>query len=101
MLFNQWFAWSLRQTALIFKVMEIKDISDKDDLFEDGARLVVMHQTASVSLLQIKMKLGYHRAGRIMELLHDAGIVGQTSGTNPREVLIPDQYNLEQLLYPN
>lgn len=74
------------------------DPDDKDPLFEDAARLIVMHQQGSTSLIQRKMKLGYNRAGRIIDQLEGAGIVGPFEGSKAREVLVPDEYALEQLL---
>ncbi|MEP4533294.1 MAG: DNA translocase FtsK [Cyclobacteriaceae bacterium] len=74
------------------------DLSDRDALFEDAARLIVMHQQGSTSLIQRKMKLGYNRAGRLIDQLEAAGIVGSFEGSKAREVLIQDEYALEQLL---
>jgi S-DNA-T family DNA segregation ATPase FtsK/SpoIIIE len=74
------------------------DLSDRDDMFEDAARLIVMHQQGSTSLIQRKLKLGYNRAGRLIDQLEAAGIVGPFEGSKAREVLIPDEYALEQLL---
>ena len=74
------------------------DLSDRDALFEDAAKLIVMHQQGSTSLIQRKMKLGYNRAGRLIDQLEAAGIVGPFEGSKAREVLIPDEYSLEQLL---
>ena len=74
------------------------DASDRDAIFEDAARLIVLHQQGSTSLIQRKMKLGYNRAGRIMDQLEGAGIVGPFEGSKAREVLIPDEYALEQFL---
>jgi S-DNA-T family DNA segregation ATPase FtsK/SpoIIIE len=74
------------------------DASDRDSMFEDAARLIVMHQQGSTSLIQRKMKLGYNRAGRIIDQLEAAGIVGPFEGSKAREVLIPDDYALEQFL---
>ncbi|MFY0605151.1 MAG: DNA translocase FtsK 4TM domain-containing protein [Cyclobacteriaceae bacterium] len=74
------------------------DLSDRDALFEDAARLIVMHQQGSTSLIQRKLKLGYNRAGRLIDQLEAAGIVGSFEGSKAREVLIPDEYSLEQLL---
>jgi len=74
------------------------DASSKDALFEDAARLIVLHQQGSTSLIQRKMKLGYNRAGRIMDQLEGAGIVGPFEGSKAREVLIPDEYALVQFL---
>jgi S-DNA-T family DNA segregation ATPase FtsK/SpoIIIE len=74
------------------------DLSERDTLFDDAARLIVIHQQGSTSLIQRKMKLGYNRAGRIIDQLEAAGIVGPFEGSKAREVLIPDEYALEQLL---
>jgi len=74
------------------------DLSERDALFEDAARLIVAHQQGSTSLIQRKMKLGYNRAGRIIDQLEAAGIVGAFEGSKAREVLIADEYSLEQLL---
>jgi S-DNA-T family DNA segregation ATPase FtsK/SpoIIIE len=74
------------------------DLSDRDVLFDDAARLIVSHQQGSTSLIQRKMKLGYNRAGRLIDQLEAAGIVGQFEGSKARAVLIPDEYSLEQLL---
>lgn len=74
------------------------DLSDRDALFADAARLIVMHQQGSTSLIQRKMKLGYNRAGRLIDQLEAAGIVGAFEGSKAREVLIPDEHSLEQLL---
>lgn len=74
------------------------DLSDRDAMFDDAARIIVMHQQGSTSLIQRKLKLGYNRAGRIIDQLEAAGIVGPFEGSKAREVLIPDEYSLEQLL---
>lgn len=74
------------------------DLDDRDQLFEDAARLIVMHQQGSTSLIQRKLKLGYNRAGRIIDQLEAAGIVGPFEGSKAREVLYPDEYSLEQYL---
>ena len=74
------------------------DLSDRDALFDDAARLIVIHQQGSTSLIQRKLKLGYNRAGRLIDQLEAAGIVGPFEGSKAREVLIPDEYSLEQLL---
>ena len=74
------------------------DPSDRDPLFEDAARLIVMHQQGSTSLIQRKLKLGYNRAGRLIDQLEAAGVVGAFEGSKAREVLIPDDYALEQFL---
>jgi S-DNA-T family DNA segregation ATPase FtsK/SpoIIIE len=74
------------------------DLTDRDALFADAARLIVMHQQGSTSLIQRKMKLGYNRAGRLIDQLEAAGIVGPFEGSKAREVLIPDDHSLEQLL---
>lgn len=74
------------------------DLSDRDPLFEEAARLIVVHQQGSTSLIQRKFAIGYNRAGRLMDQLEAAGIVGQSQGSKPREVLIMDEYSLEQKL---
>lgn len=74
------------------------DLSERDALFEDAARLIVMHQQGSTSLIQRKLKLGYNRAGRLIDQLEAAGIVGPFEGSKAREVLVKDELSLEQLL---
>lgn len=74
------------------------DLSDRDGMFNEAARLIVSHQQGSTSLIQRKLKLGYNRAGRIIDQLEAAGIVGPFEGSKAREVLISDEYSLEQLL---
>jgi S-DNA-T family DNA segregation ATPase FtsK/SpoIIIE len=74
------------------------DDYEKDVLFEEAARIIVMHQQGSTSLLQRRLKLGYNRAGRLIDQLEKAGIVGPFEGSKAREVLIPDEYSLERLL---
>ncbi len=74
------------------------DISDRDKLFKDAAELIVTAQQGSASLLQRKLKLGYNRAGRIIDQLEAAGIVGSFEGSKARQVLIPDLVALDQLL---
>lgn len=71
---------------------------DRDELFADAARMIVMHQQGSTSLIQRKLKLGYNRAGRIIDQLEAAGVVGPFKGSKAREVLIPDDASLEQFL---
>ena len=74
------------------------DMSKKDDLFEDAARMVVLHQQGSTSLIQRKLSIGYNRAGRIIDQLEATGIVGPFEGSKARQVLMPDEYALEQFL---
>lgn len=74
------------------------DVNERDALFEEAARLIVMHQQGSTSLIQRKLKLGYNRAGRIIDQLEAFGIVGNFEGSKAREVLIKDEYHLEQHL---
>lgn len=74
------------------------DPNEKDGLFEEAARLIVRHQQGSTSLIQRKMKLGYNRAGRIMDQLEGAGIVGPFEGSKAREVLFMDEHSLEEHL---
>jgi len=74
------------------------DVNDKDPLFEDAARIIVSTQSGSTSLLQRRMKLGYNRAGRLMDQLEAAGIVGKNQGSKVRDVLIKTDADLEQLI---
>ncbi len=74
------------------------DLGQRDPLFEEAARVVVQHQQGSTSLIQRKLSIGYNRAGRIIDQLEAAGIVGPFEGSKARQVLIPDEYTLEQLL---
>lgn len=74
------------------------DPNDKDDLFEDAARIVVQHQQGSTSLIQRRLKVGYNRAGRLIDQLEATNIVGPFEGSKARQVLIPDEYALEQFL---
>lgn len=74
------------------------DLSDRDDMFEQAARIVVQHQQGSTSLIQRKLSLGYNRAGRIIDQLEAAGIVGPFEGSKARQVLVVDEYQLEQVL---
>ena len=74
------------------------DLGDRDELFEDAARLIVIAQQGSASLLQRKLKLGYNRAGRLIDQLEAAGIVGPFEGSKARQVLIHNEMALNQLL---
>ncbi len=74
------------------------NISERDQLFRDAALLIVHAQQGSASLLQRKLKLGYNRAGRLIDQLEAAGIVGQFEGSKARQVLIPDEMALNELL---
>jgi S-DNA-T family DNA segregation ATPase FtsK/SpoIIIE len=77
------------------------DASDRDALFHEAAQVIVTAQQGSASLLQRKLKLGYNRAGRIIDQMEAAGIVGPFEGSKARQVLIPDLTTLEQLLSNN
>ena len=74
------------------------DPSDRDALFEDAARIIVQHQSGSTSLIQRKLKVGYNRAGRLIDQLEASNIVGPFEGSKARTVLLPDEYALEQFL---
>lgn len=74
------------------------DPNDLDPLFQEAAKLLVTHQQGSVSLIQRRMRLGYNRAGRIMDQLEGAGIVGPFEGSKAREVLIKDFNHLDEVL---
>lgn len=69
-----------------------------DPMFEEAARLIVSSQSGSTSLIQRKFAIGYNRAGRLMDQLEKAGIVGAAMGSKPREVLIQDEMSLENLI---
>lgn len=74
------------------------DLNQRDELFEDAARIVVRTQQGSTSMIQRKYSIGYNRAGRIMDQLEAAGIVGPAEGSKPRRVHYQDEYSLEQYL---
>lgn len=76
----------------------VSDIGERDPLFEDAARLIVIHQQGSTSLVQRKLSLGYNRAGRIIDQLEAAGIIGPNEGSKARQVLVEDEYQLENIL---
>ena len=78
--------------------VEAMDPSERDELFEEAARVIVATQQGSTSLLQRKLKLGYNRAGRIIDQLEAAGIVGPFEGSKARDVKIKDEVTLEQIL---
>ena len=73
-------------------------LENLDPLFNEAAQLIVKHQQGSTSLIQRRLKLGYNRAGRIVDQLEAAGIIGPYEGSKSREVLIDDEYALEQFL---
>lgn len=72
--------------------------SKRDAMFDEAARLVVIHQQGSTSLIQRKLAIGYNRAGRIIDQLEAAGIVGPFEGSKARDVLVSDLVVLEQIL---
>ena len=74
------------------------DMQHLDPLFEDAARLIVLNQSGSTSLIQRKFAIGYNRAGRLMDQLEKAGVVGAAMGSKPREVMIQDENSLNNLL---
>ncbi len=74
------------------------DLGDKDPLFEEAARLIVQNQMGSTSLIQRRMKLGYNRAGRLMDQLEQAGIVGPNLGSKAREVVVKTEADLNEML---
>ena len=75
------------------------DLRKRDPMFDDAAKLVVQHQQGSTSLIQRKLSIGYNRAGRIIDQLEAAGIVGPFEGSKARDVLISDFISLEQILH--
>jgi S-DNA-T family DNA segregation ATPase FtsK/SpoIIIE len=94
------------QALILPKVAEDENDTDVDDmapddwdsLFEDAARMIVSSQQGSTSLLQRKMKIGYNRAGRLIDQMEIANIVGPFKGSQAREVLVKDEGSLEQIL---
>ncbi|MDD2560142.1 MAG: DNA translocase FtsK [Bacteroidales bacterium] len=74
------------------------DLSLRDPLFEEAARLIVIHQQGSTSLIQRKFSIGYNRAGRIVDQLEAAGIIGPSEGSKARQVLVDDEHHLDLLL---
>ena len=74
------------------------DPNDRDELFEEAAKIIVQTQQGSTSLLQRKLKLGYNRAGRIIDQLEAVGIVGSFEGSKAREVKVANEFALEQFL---
>ncbi len=74
------------------------DLQNRDELFEEAARILVMNQSGSTSMIQRKLAIGYNRAGRIVDQLEAAGIVGPAKGSKPRDVYIMDEYSLQTLL---
>jgi DNA segregation ATPase FtsK/SpoIIIE, S-DNA-T family len=74
------------------------DLADRDKMFDEAARIIVNHQQGSASLLQRKLKLGYNRAGRIVDQLESAGIIGKFEGSKARDVLVKDIVSLEEIL---
>jgi len=77
---------------------DFEDDNERDSLFEEAARIVVQTQQGSTSMIQRKLKLGYNRAGRIIDQLEAAGIVGPYSGSKSREVKVANEFALEQIL---
>ena len=74
------------------------EMHNLDPLFAEAAEVVVLSQQGSTSMIQRRFSIGYNRAGRLMDQLEKAGIVGATQGSKPREVLIQDKTSLEALL---
>jgi S-DNA-T family DNA segregation ATPase FtsK/SpoIIIE len=74
------------------------DMTHLDPMFEDAARLIVINQSGSTSLIQRKFSIGYNRAGRLMDQMEKAGVVGPAVGSKPREVLIQDEVTLNNLI---
>lgn len=77
------------------------DLGKKDPLYEEAARLVVGSQQGSTSSIQRRFSIGYNRAGRIIDQLEASGVVGPFEGSKARQVLVPDEYSLEQMFSEN
>jgi len=78
--------------------LSAQDMDERDSLFEEAAQILVTHQQGSASLLQRKLKIGYNRAGRIVDQMEMLGVIGQSRGSKAREVMIPDLVALENFL---
>jgi S-DNA-T family DNA segregation ATPase FtsK/SpoIIIE len=76
----------------------LRDMTDRDELFDEAARIIVHSQQGSVSLLQRKLSVGYSRAARLVDQLEEAGILGPFEGAKARQVLVPDDASLDALL---
>jgi S-DNA-T family DNA segregation ATPase FtsK/SpoIIIE len=76
-------------------------VDREDDLFEEAARILVAHQQGSISLIQRRLKVGYARAARLVDMMEEAGIVGPFTGSKAREILIPNVEELEKLFARN
>ena len=74
------------------------DLSERDKMFDEAAKLVVNSQQGSASFLQRKLKLGYNRAGRIVDQLEAAGFIGPFEGSKAREVLVKDMAQLDEII---
>jgi S-DNA-T family DNA segregation ATPase FtsK/SpoIIIE len=74
------------------------DMTHLDPLFADAARLIVLNQSGSTSLIQRKFAIGYNRAGRLLDQLEKAGIVGPAKGSAPREMLVHEEASLNKIL---
>jgi hypothetical protein len=96
---NHFYPW-IKENIEFFKESKNEefDLLNRDNLFEDAARLIVQHQVGSTSLLQRRMKLGYNRAGRLMDQLEIAGIVGPSKGASPRDVFVKNEVQLMSIL---
>lgn len=81
-----------------FERDDMTDPSERDPLFEEAARIIVLNQVGSTSLIQRRLKLGYNRAGRLMDQLEEVGIVGKNAGSKARDVLVKTESDLEQFL---
>jgi len=75
-----------------------KNTDDRDPLFREAAILIVMHQQGSTSMIQRKLKLGYNRAGRIIDQLEYAGVIGPLEGSKGRKVLVENEEELNQII---
>ena len=80
------------------KIMDLNNQDDRDPLFRDAALLIIMHQQGSTSMIQRKLKLGYNRAGRIIDQLENAGVLGPLEGSKGRKVLIETEEELNNII---
>jgi S-DNA-T family DNA segregation ATPase FtsK/SpoIIIE len=82
------YAGTTEEISLVEESLGEGEYTGEDDLFEDAKRIVVLHQSGSTSLLQRRLRVGYTRAGRLMDMLEEAGVVGPFTGSKARDVLI-------------
>jgi len=89
---------SIAREASVSQAYVVRFFRSKETLFEEAARAIVVNQQGSTSMIQRRFSIGYNRAGRLMDQMEKAGIVGAAKGSKPREVLLSDEVSLDNLL---